>query len=52
MVGERTGGGVARSAKEAFAALGAAVPAFQGIDYADVGTRGALINESVSLTGD
>ncbi len=52
LAGERGGGGVAKSAAEAFAALGGAVSAFSGIDYDAIGSRGAVINESVSLTGD
>jgi NADH-quinone oxidoreductase subunit G len=52
LVGERAGGDVARSAAEAFASLAASVPAFSGISYDDVGSRGAVVNESVSLTGD
>lgn len=49
---ELSGGAVARTAAESFAALSSHVPAFQGISYEDVGTRGAIVNESVSLTGD
>jgi len=41
-----------RSAAEAFALLGEAVPAFAGLTYDDLGARGAVINETVSLTGD
>jgi len=51
VVAEGVGGPVARTASEAFAALGSAVPAFSGLTYDDLGTRGALVNESVSLTG-
>jgi NADH-quinone oxidoreductase subunit G len=49
---ERSSGDVLRSAADAFAAVGKQVPAFSGISYEDVGSRGAVINESVSLTGD
>lgn len=52
MVGEHSGGEVARSAADAFAALGGRAAAFDGISWDDVGSRGAVINESVSLTGD
>lgn len=52
LTAERTGGGVARTAPDAFAALGSTVPAFSGIGYGDIGSRGAVVNESVSLTGD
>ncbi|NIW37544.1 MAG: hypothetical protein GWN32_13840, partial [Gemmatimonadetes bacterium] len=43
---------VARTAAESFDILGTDVPAFRGITYADMGMRGAVVNESVSLTGD
>ena len=49
---ELSSGDVFRSAADAFAAVGKQVPAFSGISYDDVGSRGAVINESVSLTGD
>jgi NADH-quinone oxidoreductase subunit G len=52
LAGEQSGGSVARSAGEAFASLAGSNPAFSGISYDDVGSRGAVINESVSLTGD
>jgi NADH-quinone oxidoreductase subunit G len=52
LVGELTGETGPRQASEAFVALGATVPAFRGITYDDIGTRGAVLNESVSLTGD
>src|SRR5690606_5753072 len=46
------GRGPVRSAAEAFNALGSRVPAFEGLPYEDIGTRGAVVNEPVSLTGD
>jgi NADH-quinone oxidoreductase subunit G len=52
LAGEKGGGAVARTAAEAFSGLGGSVPAFSGIDYDAIGSRGAVINESVSLTGD
>jgi predicted molibdopterin-dependent oxidoreductase YjgC len=52
LVAELTGRAAPRSASDAFAALGAAVPAFGGISYEDLGTRGAVVNESVTLTRD
>ena len=52
LVGEMTGQPGPRSAAEAFAALSGAVSVFSGISYDDIGTRGAVVNESVSLTGD
>ncbi|MDH3208004.1 MAG: 2Fe-2S iron-sulfur cluster-binding protein [Gemmatimonadota bacterium] len=47
-----SGDAVPRSAGEAFSALGARVSAFAGLSYDDLGTRGAIVNESVSMTGD
>jgi NADH-quinone oxidoreductase subunit G len=44
-------GSPARSAAEAFSAFVAPVAAFGGLDYEGIGTRGALVNETVSLTG-
>jgi len=52
LAAEKGSGSAPRSAAEAFGALGGAVPAFAGISWDDVGTRGALLNESVSVTGD
>jgi hypothetical protein len=52
LTAERTGAAVARAASDAFTALGAQVPAYSGIGYGDIGSRGAVVNESVSLTGD
>jgi NADH-quinone oxidoreductase subunit G len=52
LAAERSGSGAAHSAADAFAALGGRAPAFEGITYDDIGSRGAVINESVSLTGD
>ncbi len=52
LAAELSGGSVARTAAESFAALGSQAPAFRGISYNDVGLRGAIVNESVSLTGD
>lgn len=52
LAADRDGNGGARSAAEAFASLGGAVAGFSGISYDDIGTRGAVVNESVSLTGD
>lgn len=50
MASEKAGGDVPRSAADAFASSG--IGAFSGISYDDIGTKGAVINESVSLTGD
>ena len=44
--------GPARTAADAFTAFTGAVAAFEGLTYEDIGTRGAVINETVSLTGD
>jgi NADH-quinone oxidoreductase subunit G len=52
LAAERGIGSVWRTAPEAFERLGTAVPAFAGIGYDDIGSRGAVVNESVSLTGD
>lgn len=52
LAAELTDGSVPMTAAEAFAALGADVGPFAGIRYDDVGTRGAVVNESVSLAGD
>jgi NADH-quinone oxidoreductase subunit G len=40
------------SASAAFAALVAPRGAFEGLDYATIGTRGAVVNEPASLAGD
>lgn len=50
LAAEKAGGSVPRSAADAFASSG--VSAFSGISYDDIGDRGAVVNESVSLTGD
>jgi NADH-quinone oxidoreductase subunit G len=52
LAGALAGGAGPKKASDAFAALGQAVPAFSGISYDDIGTRGTVVNESVSLTGD
>jgi len=51
LASELGGGPVARTAADAFRQLGADAAAFRGIDYDDIGTRGAVVNASVSLTG-
>jgi NADH-quinone oxidoreductase subunit G len=45
-------GGAARTAADAFETYATRVPAFEGLTYDDIGTRGAVVNETVSLTGD
>jgi NADH-quinone oxidoreductase subunit G len=52
LAAEKGGASPGRSAAEAFDTLGASVPAFGGITYDDIGARGAVVNESVSLSGD
>ncbi|MDA0328769.1 MAG: 2Fe-2S iron-sulfur cluster-binding protein [Gemmatimonadetes bacterium] len=52
LVGELTERSGPRKATDAFSSLSGAVSAFGGITYDDIGTRGAVVNESVSLTGD
>jgi NADH-quinone oxidoreductase subunit G len=51
LVAELTETGAPRSAADAFATLADAVPAFSGLTYDDIGTRGAVVNETVSLSG-
>lgn len=45
-------GAAVRTAAEAFQAFGGRIPAFEGLSYEDLGTRGAVVNETVSLTGE
>jgi NADH-quinone oxidoreductase subunit G len=53
LLSARSGGAMApRSAAESFAQLGTQVPAFSGLTYDDLGTRGAVVNETVPLSGD
>jgi NADH-quinone oxidoreductase subunit G len=52
MLAERTDDAAPRRAGESFAYLARHVPAFAGITYDDIGTRGAVVNEAVSLSGD
>jgi len=42
----------ARSAAEAFTTFVTRAPAFDGLTYDDIGTRGAVLNATVSLTGE
>ncbi len=52
LVAEVTGGTAPRSAADSFAQLGQRVSAFAGLTYEELGTRGALVNETVTLSGD
>jgi NADH-quinone oxidoreductase subunit G len=52
LMAERTGTPAPRSAADSFAYLAEHVPAFAGLTYEDIGTRGAVVNETVSLSGD
>ncbi len=52
LVAEKGEGPAPRSAADAFAAMSSSVAAFAGITWDDLGTRGAVLNESVSVTGD
>ncbi len=52
LVAELTEGEFASSADACFAQVAAANPAFGGLDYESIGTRGALMNEPVQLAGD
>ena len=49
---ELTDGDAPRSGADAFAQLGARETAFSGLTYDDIGSRGAVVNETVSLSGD
>ena len=48
LVGDLTEQTGPRTAAESFATLGDSVPAFGGLSYDDIGTRGAVVNASVS----
>ena len=52
LLGARNDSDPPRSAADSFALLGARVPAFAGLAYDDLGTRGAVLNETVSISGD
>ena len=52
LVAELRGGRAPRSAGEAFALLCAEVPAFAGLSYDDLETRGAPVNGPAPLSGD
>lgn len=52
MAAELSGSEAARSAADAFAALAGRVDAYSGMTYEDLGNRGAIVNETVSLAGD
>jgi NADH-quinone oxidoreductase subunit G len=52
LVAEGTGSETPRRAAEAFARLVAAHDAFSGLSYDDIGTRGAVVNDAVPLSGD
>ena len=52
VVAQRTEAETPRKAEAVFAALAGAGGAFAGISYDDIGTRGAVVNETLSLSGD
>jgi len=52
LAAELAGGAPATTAAEAFGAWVASHDAFAGLDFAALGTRGAVANEPVSLAGD
>jgi NADH-quinone oxidoreductase subunit G len=52
LVAEGTGSETPRRADEAFARLVAVHDAFTGLSYDDIGTRGAVVNDTVPLSGD
>jgi len=52
LAGELRGEPFPRSAGEAFRALADRVPAYGGLSYAEIGTRGSPVNEPAGLAGD
>jgi NADH-quinone oxidoreductase subunit G len=52
LVAERTQSDSIRKADQAFARLVATQGAFAGLSYDDIGTHGALVNDTVPLSGD
>ncbi|HKJ03036.1 MAG TPA: 2Fe-2S iron-sulfur cluster-binding protein [Longimicrobiales bacterium] len=52
LLAARADGVAPRTAAASFAWLGTQVPAFAGLSYDDLGTRGAVVSETVSLSGD
>ncbi|MDH5758664.1 MAG: 2Fe-2S iron-sulfur cluster-binding protein [Gemmatimonadota bacterium] len=52
LVAERTQGEVPRTAAAAFAVAGTKAGPFAGMRYDEIGPRGAVVNETVSLSGD
>jgi NADH dehydrogenase/NADH:ubiquinone oxidoreductase subunit G len=52
LLAELSGGDAVTTAADAFAAWVASRDAFAGLDYAALGTRGAVVNDLVTLAGD
>jgi NADH-quinone oxidoreductase subunit G len=52
LVAQLTSTDVIRSAADAFARMAQQVPAFAGLTYDDLGTRGTVVNETAPLSGD
>jgi NADH-quinone oxidoreductase subunit G len=52
LVAEMTGASAPETAAAAFETYVASRGPFQGLDYASIGTRGAVVNEPASLSGD
>jgi NADH-quinone oxidoreductase subunit G len=52
LMATRTGEAAPRRAADSFEYLARHVPAFAGLTYEDIGTRGAVVNETVTLSGD
>ncbi|MGD8319203.1 MAG: 2Fe-2S iron-sulfur cluster-binding protein [Gemmatimonadota bacterium] len=52
LAAERTSSEAPRSAAACFTALAEHIPAYAGLSYDDLGTRGAVLNETVPLSGD
>lgn len=51
LVAELTGGSPPLRADQAFGLLAERIPAFQGLTYRNIGTRGALVNDTPRLAG-
>jgi NADH-quinone oxidoreductase subunit G len=52
LLAELTGGDAPASADQAFSQVGKGTPAFGGITYRDLGTRGASVRTSAGVAGD
>jgi NADH-quinone oxidoreductase subunit G len=52
LLAELRGGEAPIRASEAFSQVSGTVPEFEGLSYADLGTRGALVRQPAALSGD